>query len=182
MTMDTLTALHRTGSRPAIRLAQVLTAAIIVACVGVVPGTLAADSPARPLATALATTNHAAFPLVVADTAGVVRLPLTELSDGAAHFYTVMVGDLPVEFFAIWTPDNVIRTAYNACDVCFRAKLGYRQEGLFMVCNNCGNRFPVGKIDTVNGGCNPAPLAAHIDGQELVIAPADLVAGLSYFP
>jgi hypothetical protein len=145
----------------------------------------AADSAAgavRPLAEVMATTGHEPFPLVTANEAGDIRFPIAEFADGVAHFYTFMANGRPVELFVIHTSDNVIRTAFDACDVCYRAKLGYRQDGQFMVCNNCGNRFPVSRIDLVNGGCNPAPFAARIDGNDLVIAAQDLTAGLSYFP
>jgi uncharacterized membrane protein len=51
-----------------------------------------------------------------------------------------------------------------------------------MVCNNCGNRFATQQIGIARGGCNPAPLAARIVGDQLVIATQDLTARLSYFP
>jgi hypothetical protein len=136
----------------------------------------------RPLAQMMATTGHVPFPLVTANDAGDVRFPIAEFADGVAHFYTFMANGLPVEFFVVHTPDNVIRSAYDACDICYRAKLGYRQDGAVMVCNNCGNRFATQQIGIARGGCNPAPLAARIDGDHLVIAAQDLVAGLSYFP
>jgi len=141
-----------------------------------------ASGAARPLAQMMATTGHVPFPLVTANGAGEVRLSIAEFADGVAHFHTFMANGLPVEFFVIRTSDNVIRTAFDACDVCYRAKLGYRQDDESMVCNNCGNRFPITRIDLVNGGCNPAPFAARVDGGDLVIAARDLAAGLSYFP
>jgi hypothetical protein len=150
---------------------------------GIAPAPCAAQPTVeRLLATAFATSGHSAFPLVVADALGEVRIPIAELADHLAHYYTFMVGALPVEFFAIWTPDSVIRTALNACDICYRAKLGYRQDGTFMVCNNCGNRFPIEKIALATGGCNPVPLTARVDGQVLVITALVLEAGLAYFP
>ncbi len=170
---------HRTAGTPAaVLLGLLLFAALGAAAASAEPTTV----PARPLAHAMATKNHDPFPLVTADASGGVRFAINEFSDGLAHFYTFMANGLPVEFFVIWTPDNVIRTALDACDVCYRAKLGYHEDGQFMVCNNCGNRFPVGQIDIVNGGCNPTPLAARIDGGELVISAGDLTAGLAYFP
>jgi hypothetical protein len=137
---------------------------------------------ARPLAQAMATTGHEPFFLVTANEAGEVRFPIAEFADGVAHFYTFMANGLPVEFFVVHTPDNVIRCAYDACDICYHAKLGYRQDGSVMVCNNCGNRFATQQIGIARGGCNPAPLAARIVGDQLVIATQDLTAGLSYFP
>ncbi|MDD5264559.1 MAG: DUF2318 domain-containing protein [Candidatus Bipolaricaulis sp.] len=151
-------------------------------CLALGVASFAADAQSKPLATAFATPNHDPFLLVTADTAGDVRLELAGIPRGVASFYTFMAAGLPVEFFVVWTQDNVIRTAFNACDACYRAKLGYHQDGLFMVCNNCGNRFPVERIGIAVGGCNPAPFAARVDGQELVISVAVLAAGLSYFP
>jgi uncharacterized membrane protein len=170
----------RRGANVGLALALLLGLSLCAA-LGASAAAQAAATPVRPLAQAMATTNHDPFPLVTANSSGEVRFAVSEFADGLAHFYTFVADGLPVEFFVIWTPDNVIRTALNACDVCYRAKLGYRQDGQSMVCNNCGNRFPVGQIDLVNGGCNPTPLSARIDVGELVIFAADLSAGLAYF-
>jgi uncharacterized membrane protein len=78
--------------------------------------------------------------------------------------------------------DGVYRAAFDACDVCFRANRGYRQEGDRSVCNQCGQTFPSTKINEIKGGCNPAPLARKVEGQYLVIQKADMAAGKGYFP
>jgi hypothetical protein len=44
--------------------------------------------------------------------------------------------------------DGVIRAAYDACDVCYRERKGYHQEGDDMVCNNCGRHFPSTSIES----------------------------------
>jgi uncharacterized membrane protein len=75
----------------------------------------------------------------------------------------------------------VVRAAFNACDVCFPAKKGYRQEGDEMVCNNCGSRFPANQINEVRGGCNPSPLDRAVDGDMLIIRVKDILRGLDYF-
>jgi uncharacterized membrane protein len=143
---------------------------------------LAAEAPTRVMAPFSATLNHEPFPLVTADALGAVRVSLSEVVGGTARFFTFMVGDKAVEMFVVWTDDNVIRTAFNACDVCYRAKLGYRQDGDVVICQNCGNRFATKKIGAVSGGCNPAPFVASVEGEELVFSAADLAAGLKYFP
>jgi len=66
-------------------------------------------------------------------------------------------------------------------DVCFQAKLGYRQEGDVMICNNCGRRFPTDQVNEVQGGCNPSPLNRTISGDSLIILDTDLAQGLSFF-
>jgi hypothetical protein len=126
------------------------------------------------------TRGHAPYPLVVAED-GAVPLPLSTFDDNKAHFYTYMVNGQPVEFFVVKSQDGVIHAAFNACDVCFPAKLGYHQEGDEMVCNNCGRRFPVDQINQVRGGCNPSSLERILLGDMLIIPGTDLAQGLGFF-
>ncbi len=113
--------------------------------------------------------------------AGAVTLPLSEVSDGKAHFYTFKTGGKDVQFFVLKSRDGQIRTALNACDVCYREKKGYSQDGETMRCNNCGMRFHSSKIMEVKGGCNPSPLARSLDATTVTISEASLKAGVSYF-
>jgi uncharacterized membrane protein len=114
--------------------------------------------------------------------AGVVSLPLEDISDGIAHYYSFDPGyGDKVNFFVLRSSDGVIRAAFDACDVCYREKKGYRQEGDFMVCNNCGQRFPSAQINVLRGGCNPAPIERNIEGQHLLIKASDIESGRTYF-
>jgi uncharacterized membrane protein len=110
-----------------------------------------------------------------------VAVPLAEVADGKAHFYAVTADGKQVRFFAVKTPDGRVRTAFDACDVCFPEKKGYRQDGEFMVCTNCGRRFHVTMVGEVRGGCNPAPLASETAGDTLRVKMATLAAGASFF-
>ncbi len=112
---------------------------------------------------------------------GAVRFPAADLANGKAHFYAVQSGNKQIRIFAVKTTDGRIRTAFDACDVCFPEKKGYRQEGDFMVCANCGRRFHVSMVGEVHGGCNPAPLASSVEGNDVRIAMADIDAGARFF-
>jgi len=112
--------------------------------------------------------------------AGVVKIPISEVDDGHAHFYSYN-GSKKINFFVLKSSDGVIRAAFDACDVCYGAKKGYRQEGDVMVCNNCGQRFPSVKINEIKGGCNPAPLNRRVDGNYLILSPQDVETGAFYF-
>ena len=79
------------------------------------------------------------------------------------------------------SPDGSIRTAFDACMACNHAKLGYRQEGNVVVCNNCGMGFSPADIGKVSGGCNPIPINKTTDGQTLVVKATDLESGAQYF-
>ncbi len=111
----------------------------------------------------------------------IVRLPLATFDDGHAHYYSHQAGDTMIEYFVLKSSDGVVRAAFDACDVCFEARKGYRQEGDEMVCNNCGMRFPSVLINERQGGCNPAPLDRTIEGNELVIRVDDIFTGIGYF-
>jgi len=127
-----------------------------------------------------ATSGHEPYPLVKAED-GAVRLALSTFDDYQAHFYTYVHDGQPIEFFVLKSKDGVVRAAFNACDVCFAARKGYTQVGDYMVCNNCGSRFPADQINDVRGGCNPSPLDRTVEGDTLVIQVGDIAQGLGFF-
>ena len=127
-----------------------------------------------------ATTGHGPYPLAVAE-GDSVRLPLATFDDHRAHHYTYMHEGSPIEFFVLKSRDGVVRAAFNACDVCYDSKKGYTQDGDYMVCNNCGRRFPADQINVVHGGCNPSPLTRAVEGDSLIIKVEEIVKGEDYF-
>ncbi len=112
---------------------------------------------------------------------GKVRIPVSRVDDGKAHFFTYRHGDADINFFLVKSRDGVIRAAFDTCDVCYKEKKGYRQEGNVMVCNNCEQTFPTERINVVKGGCNPAPLVRVVGSGNVLIAAADLKKGAWYF-
>jgi uncharacterized membrane protein len=112
---------------------------------------------------------------------GEVLLPVSQVNDGQAHFFSYKAGQDTVKFFVLKSSDGVLRAALDTCDVCYKAQKGYRQEGDQMVCNNCNMKFRTDMINDVKGGCNPAPLVRRIVGGQLVINERDLLAGSWYF-
>jgi uncharacterized membrane protein len=112
---------------------------------------------------------------------GRVTVPVAELADGAAKFYSADVAGTSVGYFLVQEPGGEVRAAFDACDVCYPAKKGYTQDGDVMVCNNCGRRFPTEGIGTVEGGCNPSPLEAKVKAGEVVITAGALAEGARYF-
>jgi uncharacterized membrane protein len=112
---------------------------------------------------------------------GEVRIPLKDVDDGNAHYYSFEGEDKDIKFFIVKSRDGVIRAAFDACDVCFTAKKGYTQDGEYMICNNCGRKFHSSQVNVVEGGCNPAPLNRETVGNELVIKVADILPGARFF-
>ncbi len=108
-----------------------------------------------------------------------ISIPLNELSM-SAQFFEEEIDGVPVKFFAMMDDEGDVKTAFDACDVCYRSKKGYRQEGEYMVCNNCGNKYHMSGIGTENkagGGCWPSYLPSKIEGDELILEKDDLFEG-----
>ena len=84
-----------------------------------------------------------------------IQIPLSEITENA-KWYEYDSNGLTIRFFAVKASDGSIKTGFDACDVCYSSKKGYSQDGDYMVCNNCGNRYPIDGLGTENkrpGGC-----------------------------
>lgn len=102
--------------------------------------------------------------------------------NGDARFYNHPAGNgVTIKYFILRSSDGVIRAAFDACDVCWREGKGYAQKEDFMICRNCGRRFASVRINEVQGGCNPAPLARSIRGDSVVLQVKDILEGGKYF-
>lgn len=110
-----------------------------------------------------------------------LSIPIDEVNDGKAHYYSIDLDGKEIRFFVVRSKDGIIRAAFDACDVCYRAKKGYAQQGDFMVCNNCGMRFHSTRINVVKGGCNPSPLERRTEGDKLIISLDAVKSGAMYF-
>jgi len=112
-----------------------------------------------------------------------ISIPLDQIS-GQAKWFEYDSSGAKIRFFAVKASDGSIRTAFDACDVCYFNKKGYSQQGDFMVCNNCGNKYPISGLGTENrdpGGCWPSYLPNKIEGGKVIVEKADLEKGRSKF-
>ncbi len=111
-----------------------------------------------------------------------IIIPYTELST-TAKFFEYEGDKATVSYFGVLDAQGGVHLAFDACDVCYGAKLGYSQQGDLMVCNNCGNKFPITGIGTTNkgGGCWPGYLEVTLTETEVIIDPEVLEAGSWYF-
>lgn len=112
---------------------------------------------------------------------GEIRIPKSSLPASGARFYSYAADGREIKFFLLRLPEGGIRAALDACSACYRAKLGYRYEDGFMVCNNCGMAFRAGDIGLAAGGCNPIPLPSSVSGEAVVIKASELMKNASYF-
>jgi len=113
----------------------------------------------------------------------VVKIPLAELQAMQASFYRIELDGKEVRFFAVKGSDGRIRTALDACDVCYKERKGYQQQGDVMLCRNCNLTFPIDRIGPSSvGGCNPHFLSSQVTGDQLLLPVAELKQGARFFP
>ena len=96
-------------------------------------------------------------------TNGQVEIEENIINDGLAHFFnTEIPSSKTIYFFVVKDKNGIYRAAANGCRVCFGSRMGFRQTGNNMICNTCGNSYPIEKIATEKGGCNPGPINPNL--------------------
>ena len=111
-----------------------------------------------------------------------ITYPVELFADGKARHFRHKVDDaITIQYFILKSSDGVIRAAFDACDVCWRAGKGYQQSGDVMVCRNCGRKFASVMVNEVKGGCNPAPLNRKVEDGKVVLQINDILSGKQYF-
>ncbi|MGM9681806.1 MAG: DUF2318 domain-containing protein [Eubacteriales bacterium] len=89
-----------------------------------------------------------------------LTIPLSELSESIV-FYSFEIDGIEMEILAARDSDGTVRTAFNTCQVCNGSRQAYFVKfGNYVVCQNCRNRFGVGQVGVISGGCNPYPITA----------------------
>lgn len=117
-------------------------------------------------------------PAEVTPQANQVRLAVDSLEQGRLHKFLYHGSTADVRFMVIKRDEDDLAVALDACAIC--PPVGYHQEGDTVICDNCN--API-NLDTIGmpGGCNPLPLAASLEGGDLVINLDDLSAAQGLF-
>jgi len=113
---------------------------------------------------------------------GVVTLAVAKLADNKVHFYKLADGSKEISFLAVRAVDGSYKTAFDACDACYKSKKGYEQSGDKLYCKNCNQKFAIDRLGPhATGGCNPGYLPHQLSGTTLTIKISDLKDGARYF-
>jgi hypothetical protein len=104
-----------------------------------------------------------------------LQIPTSEVTTNS-KWYPYDSDGVEIRFFAVKSNDGEIHVAFDACDVCYEEKKGYRQDGIQMVCNNCDQTFLIKAIGSENlkGGCWPSYLPMSIEEDNIIIKISDL--------
>ncbi len=122
------------------------------------------------------------FQRVSPDKNGQVVLEISDLESGDARFYRFLnYGNQEIKFFVARDLHGKIHTAFDANDICYKTKRGYRHQGEWVVCNKCDKAFEVVEISDGGGGCKPNPFPHQVQGDKLVLDERDILTGWRYF-
>ncbi len=108
----------------------------------------------------------------------IVRVPTSEVQDGAMHLYTVKAESQTLRFMIIKKP-NGWGVALDACRIC--GAEGYRQDGQNVICRHCASAIYIPSIGD-QGGCNPIGVPSRAEGGELVIDISSLTQAAKEIP
>lgn len=126
---------------------------VVIACVAVLSGNSETESET----TAETTTESTAASETISSGESLV-INCSDITESAS-FYPINVDGTEMEVIAIRDDDGDIRTAFNTCEVCYSSGKGYYvEEGDYLVCQNCGNKFTAEDIGTEAYGCTPWPI------------------------
>ena len=113
---------------------------------------------------------------------GAVRVQLAGLAPGQVRFYNFLnAGSQEVHFLVGRAKNGEVEVAFDAAENDFKRKLGFRQEGDWLVNNKCGTALRLEEVNAGTSGCRPVPLPHRLDGQTLLVREDDILAGWRYF-
>jgi uncharacterized membrane protein len=113
---------------------------------------------------------------------GMVRVSLAGLEPLQVRFFRFLnSGSQEVHFFVGRDNTGIVQVAFDADEPCAKMKRGFRAEGEWVVCQKCDKSFRLAEVNAGGGGCKPVPLEHRVDGEELVIAEADILKGWRLF-
>jgi high-affinity iron transporter len=115
---------------------------------------------------------------MLAFTNGQVSVPITDISDGELHRYSVILDGKQIRFLLFKKPDGKIVSVLDACQIC--GPVGFYRSGNQIICKNCSSPINPQSMGQ-SGGCNPIPLKSSSNGDEIVISQADISAGTAKF-
>src|SRR5262245_5140801 len=109
---------------------------------------------------------------------GTVRVDVADLAPGQVRFYDFLnPGNQEVRFLVGRDRRGELQVAFDAAENDYKRKLGFRQEGDWLVNNKCETSVRLEEVNAGASGCRPVPLPHRLDGHTLVLAETDVLRG-----
>jgi high-affinity iron transporter len=142
------------------------------------------------------TAIEAAHPVNV--NSGFVRIPLSEVDDGALHRYTLTQDSINIRFLVMRTGLSGYATAFDACRPCYDYGEFYISGGN-IICSQCEAAYPVSRLSRLSehestqvespavasssddAGCFPMYLRSRVENGTILISVDDIQSKREYF-
>lgn len=116
------------------------------------------------------------------DERGLVRIGVEDLEAGDVRFYRFLnPSNQEVKFFVGRDHRGTVQVAFDANEICFKRKRGYEHDGDWLICRVCEKAFRLSGVHDGGGGCSPVPVRHRVNGDELLLAEADILEGWRLF-
>lgn len=113
---------------------------------------------------------------------GAMAIDLAGLGPQDVRFFRFLnPGNQEVRFFVGRDAAGAVQVGFDANELCAKTKRGYRHEGEWLVCNKCDKSFRLAEVNAGGGGCKPVPLKHRVEGDRLLLAENDVLAGWRLF-
>ena len=113
---------------------------------------------------------------------GLVEVDVAGIAPGQVRFYDFLnPGNQEVRFLVARDRAGTLQVAFDAAENDYKRKLGFRQEGDWLVNNKCETAVRLEEVNAGTSGCRPQPLRHSLVGQTLVLAEDDILTGWRYF-
>jgi uncharacterized membrane protein len=113
---------------------------------------------------------------------GQVSINVAKLAPQEIRFYRFLnSANQEVKFFVGRDGGGTIQVAFDASEVCFKTKRGFKAQGEWVVCNKCDKAFRLAGVNNGHGGCEPVQLAHRVEGDKVLISERDVLGGWRYF-
>ncbi len=112
----------------------------------------------------------------------VVSIDVAKLAPLEVRFFRFLnSANQEAKFFVGRDGGGTIQVAFDANEICFKTKRGYKAHGEWVVCRKCDKAFRLAGVNNGKGGCEPVQLVHRVEGDRLLIAEQDILAGWRYF-
>jgi len=108
------------------------------------------------------------------------EIDISNLKENQPEFYSVVLDGKTVIFFLIKV-NGEIQSYFDACQECFRNKLGFRFNEGCIQCKACDMKYPPGALKEGIGSCAPIHLKGSLQENRYIITREALIEGKKYF-
>ena len=126
--------------------------------------------------------NRNRYQRVGPDASGRVELDVAALAPLEVRLYRFLnAGNQEVRFLVGRDGGGALQVAFDASENDFKLKRGFRADGAWIVNNKCETSIRLSEVNQRPSGCAPVPIPFRTEGDRLVLAETDLLAGWRYF-